>query len=360
MHYKKLALTDESKTQINDWQIPSELGFGKVMAPIMAQAEFHSGSWSEPTLVKYGPISLDPSAKVFHYGQEIFEGMKAYRNSENQAFLFRPLMNFKRFNASALRLAMPEVSEELFMNSVESLTYYCQEKIPNGYGQSLYLRPFMIATQPGLGLNISSEYKFLVLASPSGNYFPGEKVRVLIERNDCRAAPGGTGAVKAGGNYGASLLAYSRLKKRGFDQTLWLDAEHKKYVEEFSGMNFFAVIDGELYTPNLSETILPGITRDSIITIARKILGINCYEKPIDIDELLNLIKSGSCTEIFACGTAAVVSPISEIHDQNGEIYHLTKPLGELAHSLKEIILSIQTGQRIPPEDDWVMKIDSL
>jgi branched-chain amino acid aminotransferase len=260
-----------------------------------------------------------------------------------------------RFNRSALRIAMPEVPRDIFMKSVFELTALCSKIIPSHSGESLYLRPFMFATEEALGVRPSETFRFMVIASPSGSYFTGSVLSVLIERESARAFPGGTGYAKAGGNYAASLLSSIKAKKLGFVQTLWLDARERKYVEEMSGMNFFAVINNELHTPKVSDTILDGITRKSLIVLGRE-LGITVVEENIEIEELIKFVKSGECTEAFACGTAAIITSIDYLAEANGERYPLKDPKGKVGSMLRAKLLAIQEG-RDEDKHQWVTKV---
>jgi len=343
------------KDQIASWRPPAKLKFGWIKTPIMAMSHYRDGSWSEPTIGPYKDLSLDPSAKCLHYGQSIFEGMKAYKSADSIPMLFRPQKNAQRINISAERMAMPQLPESIFMACVENMTYHLANMIPTGHGESLYIRPYMFATEPGLGLAIAHEYCFMVIASPSGAYFTADKVRVIINREEARAARGGTGAAKACGNYAASLRSSFMAKKKGFHQTLWLDPVEKRYVDEFSGMNFFAVINDELFTPSLTDSILAGITRDSVLELATA-WNIPTHETKININEILKRIKSGECTEIFACGTAAVITAISELSDMNGDIYILKESNGPVCSKLRERLMNIQIG-KTPGPKDWVYEV---
>ena len=358
--YSILPLSAEAKEMTNQYIMPESLGFGKDVGPIMVSARCTHGSWEAPRIEPYGTVAIFPSAKIFHYGQQVFEGMKAFRRNNGTPLLFRPLDHFNRFNRSAARLAMPGVSEDLFMTSLSSLVHHLRDTIPQGEGESLYLRPFMIASEPGMSLSVSNEYLYFALASPSGAYFTGEKVAVMIERVNSRAAQGGTGSAKTSGNYAASLSSSILAKKMGYQQTIWLDARDHLYVEEFSGMNFFAVMDGELYTPELGTTILPGITRDSVIKLAKH-MGYKVHETKIDINELIKNVESGRCQEIFACGTAAVVTPLTELGEVDGTRYPLrpSAPGQSIARKLRTQLLQIQTGMC---EDSfgWVHRLDQI
>jgi branched-chain amino acid aminotransferase len=337
---------------LKNFTLPENLGFGQVMSPVMASCTYENGKWGLLELLPYGPISMYPNAKVLHYAQEIFEGMKAYRVGGLGPFIFRPDENHLRFNRSAERMAMPHIPIELFMKACLELTAYTSEFVPRRTGESLYLRPFMFATEEALGIKPSEKFRFMVIASPSGSYFSTGGLSVLIERHGARAFPGGTGFAKAGGNYAASLQSAIKTKQLGFVQTLWLDGREKKYIEEMSGMNFFAVVDNELHTPEINDSILDGITRKSIIVLA-KAAGIKVVERKIDIDELIGLIKNGRCTEAFACGTAAIIAPIDYLAEETGERYPLIHHEGKMALELREALLSIQEG-RSPDVYKWV------
>jgi len=351
---RQVKIEAGAEQALRGFRLPEKLGFGVIMVPVMYVAECVDGVWGQGRLQPYGPIQLDPSAKVLHYAQEYFEGMKAYKVEGPHATLFRPERHVARFATSGRRLCMPEVPEEVFMEGVCTITAWAEPFIPGNTCQSLYLRPFVIGTQPNLGLGVSSTNTFIVIASPSEAYHAGS-MRVLVERNDTRAAIGGTGAVKVGGNYAASLLSASRAKSKGYDQSLWLDPGTRSSIEELSGMNVFAVIDGRLHTPKLNGSILPGITRDSLIELARS-LGHEVVEETMPIDVLLSDIGNGRCSEAFASGTAAVVTPISVIADVDGTEYTLPQDPGPVALSLKEALLGIQEGRQEDPFG-WVQPV---
>jgi branched-chain amino acid aminotransferase len=351
----KINIKPESLKALKSFNLPEKLEFGKCLVPVMIKAEFKNGTWGELELIPYGTLDLDPCSKVLHYGQEIFEGMKAYKNSQGEVNLFRPLENFKRFNFSARRMAMPEVSQEFFIGGIETLVQHCKDFIPTQEGHSLYMRPMMIATEVGLGIKPAEEFMFLIVASPSGSYFKQDNVKVFIERNFTRAAPGGMGSAKTGGNYAGSLIADKINREKGFHQTMWLDAVSRTYVEEMSGMNFFAVINGELYTPPLSNTILAGITRDSVLTLAKN-MGIKTHEEKINVNTLRSQIRFGECSEAFVCGTAAIITPIESLTDGN-EVYELKNPKGRIALEIKNQMLSIQ-AQKCEGPAGWIHKIN--
>jgi branched-chain amino acid aminotransferase len=339
---------------INDPQ----LGFGKYVAPIMIQAIYDHDQWQRFDLLPYGPLQLDPCTKVLHYGQEIFEGMKVFRHPDDRIYMFRPEMNARRFNQSARRMAMPEIPEEQFLHACEVISAYSKHLVPKRLGESLYLRPFMIASEVGLGIKPAKQFLFIVVASPSGAYFAGDSVKVFIERDDIRCAPGGVGFAKTGGNYAASLNSYSKTIGLGCDQTMWLDSTEHKYVEEMSGMNFFAVIDGKIVTPSLTDTILDGVTRRSVLEIARA-EKLPVEERRLAVDELLSAIDTGTCTEAFVCGTAAVIAPIASFMDKNLTVHALREKNGKLSMQLREKLIAIQAGRTDAPEG-WLYPIRDL
>ncbi|MFC6634660.1 branched-chain amino acid aminotransferase [Microbulbifer taiwanensis] len=341
---------------LRGYEMPEKLGFGTVMAPVMFRAVCQDGCWSRGELIPYAPLSLDPAAKVLHYAQSCFEGMKAYRTRDGGISLFRPERNAARMAHSAERLCMPPVPESLFMDGVRTVTAYCANLVPANSGESLYLRPFLMGTQADLAVSASTSYEFYVIASPSEAYHSGN-MRLWVEREDSRAAIGGTGDAKVGGNYAASLLSIARLKQRGYDQSLWLNAGNRQSVDELSGMNFFAVIDAELHTPALNGSILEGITRESLIELARD-LGYQVRECAIDIDELLRRVADGSCEEAFACGTAAIISPISVLGD-GGENYQLASAPGPVAERLRQALLDIQEG-RTEDRFGWMQPVEVI
>ncbi len=340
---QRFSLHDGLTEAIAAFSLPDILGFGSVFAPVMFRADYRDGSWQPGQLLPYGPISIDPGAKVLHYAQEAFEGQKAYRVGDQPVALFRPAMNWRRLNTSAARLCLPPLPESLFLDGIFGVTAYNEAFIPGASGQSLYLRPFLFGTESNLGMAASREVSFMVIASPSQAYHAGS-MSLLIERTESRVAGGGIGAAKVGGNYACALQSASRCAELGYDLTLWLDPHKRRNIEELSGMNFFAVVDGRLLTPVLTDSILAGITRDSIIQLARA-QGLIVEEMPIVIDELLDWIESGHCSECFACGTAAIVTPIQELGEADGTRYALPPWDGELTTFLRTALLDIQEGR---------------
>ena len=333
-------------------------GFGTSFSDHMVSIDWAEGKgWHNAILGPRGPIALDPAAAVLHYAQEIFEGLKAYKQSEGGIALFRPEANAARFNASARRLAMPELPEEIFVESVRRLVLADRDWLPGGEGASLYLRPFMIATEAFLGVRPAKEYKFLVIASPAGNYFKSGAPAVSIWVSPyTRAAPGGTGAAKCGGNYAASLVPQGEAMARGHDQVVFLDAAEHKWIEELGGMNlYFVFADGTLLTPGLTGTILPGITRDSLLTRARD-EGLTVREERYSIDQWREDAASGKLVETFACGTAAVVTPVGKVCSHDGEFSVGTGGPGPITQRLKDRLVAIQRGQA-PDPHGWMTKL---
>jgi branched-chain amino acid aminotransferase len=330
-------------------------GFGRVFTDHMVTVRWKEGQgWIDAEIRPREAFQIDPASAVLHYAQEIFEGLKAYRTKDG-VVLFRPERNAKRFQDSAERLAMPILPDALFLSAVEELTRIDRDWIPGGDG-SLYLRPFMFANEVFLGVKPASEYLFVVIASPVGAYFKGGKKAVTVWLSDTytRAAPGGTGAAKCGGNYAASLVAQAEALRHGCDQVVFLDAAERKWVEELGGMNvFFVFDDGSLLTPPLGGTILPGVTRDSIITLARA-EGRTVREERYSIDQWRADAASGRLRECFACGTAAVVSPIGRVKSTKGDI--ALSDGGPVTEGLKAKLVGIQRGEIADPYG-WVRKV---
>lgn len=324
------------------------LGFGTLFTDHMAVIRWSADKgWHSAEVSARAPFAIDPAASVLHYAQEIFEGMKAYRTADGRAVLFRPEENARRFNESARRMAMPELPEEDFLAAVERLVRADAKWIPQGEGSSLYLRPFMFASETFLGVRPAKEYIFCVIASPVGPYFKGgaKAVKIWVSETYTRAAAGGTGAAKCGGNYAASLVAQAEAAAHGCDQVVFLDAAEHRWVEELGGMNvFFVFEDGSLATPPLSGTILPGITRKSLIALARE-EGLTVREEPYSFDQWQADAQSGRLKEAFACGTAAVVAGIGTVKFSGGEFAIGTGETGPVTTKLRETLVGIQRGQ---------------
>ncbi len=334
-------------------------GFGRVFTDHMVVIPYREGEgWGTGELRAYGPLSLDPAASVLHYGQAIFEGFKAYHQPDGGIRSYRPLENARRFNRSARRLAMPELPEELFIQAADELIRMDAKWVPTAVGESLYLRPLMIATEGALGVRPSKEYLFVLFASPSGAYFPqGVKpVAVWISEDYVRAAPGGTGFAKCAGNYAASLLAQRQAVAEGCDQVVWLDAVHRTYIEEMGGMNIFFVLQEGgrpvVVTPELTGTLLPGITRLSLLDMAKE-LGLGAEERKITMAQWREAAADGSMTEAFACGTAAVITPIGEVKSAHGGWKINEGQMGPVAAQLREALLAIQHGLA-PDSHGWM------
>ncbi len=333
--------------------VPAKLGFGLVAAPVMFSAEWTAGAWGRGQLLPYGAIEVLPGARALHYAELVFEGLKAYRVGRPWPNLFRPLDNCRRMARSAERLAMPPVPEALFLQALDAVAGALSEFVPARSGQALYLRPFLFGTEPGYLVRNSDRFRFMVIANPVEAYASGP-MSVAIERQDVRAAVGGLGAAKTAANYAASLRATSAAVARGQAVALWLDAAEHRYIQELSGMNLFAVVGAELHTPGLDGAILPGITRDSLLTLARS-LGYQAHERPLPIDELLRQIGTGECSEIFASGTAAIVSPIGALIDRDGTEY-VPPNIDAVASKLREALLAIQE-RRSPDPYGWTREV---
>ena len=335
----KLQKTNNSKISTVDFD---NLSFGQIFSDHMFVCDFANGKWQDARIVPYGPISLEPSSKIFHYGQSIFEGMKAYKDEKGDAFLFRPLENWKRFNKSAERLMIPEVPEELFMSGLSKLLEVDRNWIPTKEGSSLYIRPFMFATGKGFHASPADSYRFIIATAPSGTYFSG-KVKVLIEEKYARAANGGVGFAKAGGNYAAQFYPTHLAAQKGYQQVIWTDDVSHKYIEEAGAMNIFIRINDTLITSPTSDRILDGVTRKSVIQIAKD-LGIDVEVRKILVDEVVEAAKSGALKEMFGAGTAAVISPISGFgyHNSDYDLPELDNPFALL---LKKHIIDIQTNK---------------
>lgn len=332
----------------------STLGFGQQFTDHMFTMKYTEGNgWSDARIGPYRPLVLDPAALVFHYGQEIFEGLKAYRGSGGHVYMFRPDKNIARMNASADRVCMPRIDERLFLEGMLGLVLADAGWVPQSPGTSLYIRPTCIATQPAIGVRASSEYLFYIIASPSGAYFTGgcDPIKILVEDSKARAAPGGVGDAKAGGNYAASMVATMKAKEKGFAQVLWLDAARHEYVEEAGTMNAFFVLDGTLVTPPLNGSILAGITRDSVIQIARD-MGMRVEERPVSIHEIESAWRDGGLQEAFGTGTAAVITPIGELFYKNEHMIINDGKPGHATRHFYDVLVGIQHGTR-PDTRGW-------
>ncbi|MCP4273252.1 MAG: branched-chain amino acid aminotransferase [Gammaproteobacteria bacterium] len=327
---------------------PAEFGFGSVFSDHMFTQKFHiEKGWYDAEISPYHNIVLDPSAAVLHYSQEIFEGLKAYHRADGTISLFRPMENVKRFNRSANRMVMPEVDVEFHLDVLKKLIMLDQKWVPDAEDSSLYIRPAMIATSSKIGLGAAADYLHFIITGPAGAYFQGgfHPIPVYVAEEQRRAVVGGVGEAKTGGNYSASLYISEKVAKQGFTQVLWLDAIEGKYVEEVGAMNICFVYDGKhIVTPELSGSILPGITRDSVIKLAPS-LGYEVSEKRLDINEVLSDIACGKITEVFGCGTAAVISPVGQLSYKGKDYIINENESGEVSKRLYDQLTGIQYGK---------------
>jgi branched-chain amino acid aminotransferase len=335
-------------------------GFGTLFTDHMVVVKYAEGKgWHDAKVTARAPIPLDPAAAVLHYAQEIFEGLKAYRLADGSMATFRADANARRFQESARRMAMPELPEAVFLQSIRELVKIDRDWFPSVEGGSLYLRPFMFASEVFLGVRPAKEYLYMVIMSPVGGYFKSgaPAVSIWVSQDYTRAAPGGTGAAKCGGNYASSLVPTMEAFSKGHDQVVFLDAAEHKWIEELGGMNLFFVFDdGSLVTPPLSGTILPGITRDSILKLARE-QGLSVREEKFSIDQWQSMARSGKLTESFACGTAAVVTPIGKVSSPTFQFSIGAGGPGQVTQRLKQRLVDIQRGVA-PDPHGWVQRID--
>ncbi|MEO7210370.1 MAG: branched-chain amino acid aminotransferase [Chitinophagaceae bacterium] len=316
--------------------------FGKYFTDHMLEADFENGEWKNVEIKPYQPLLFQPSLAVFHYGQAIFEGIKAYRGKDGKVAVFRPYDNFHRFNISARRMNMPEIPEEIFMQGMKQLVKLDEKWVPEGKDHALYIRPFMIATDAVLGVKPSLTYKFLIILSPSGPYY-SRPMKISVEERYTRAAPGGVGFSKNAGNYGGSMLAATKAKENGYDQVLWTDAFEHKWLQEVGMMNVFFVIDGKAITPSLEqETILAGITRDSVIDLLQE-MNIPVEERNISIDEIMLAYENGTLQEVFGTGTAATIAMISDMKYQETNM-HFDVDAWKIAPAIKKQLIEIKEG----------------
>jgi len=337
----------------------SKLGFGDILSDHMFLMDYESGKgWQNPRIEPYHQISIDPAAMGIHYGQEIFEGLKAYRGTDGHILLFRAEENFKRMNRSAQRLCMPDVDIDLVMEGLKKLILLDQDWVPGLRGTSLYVRPTVLATEPHLGVRPSKTYLFFIIIGPVGAYFKEglSPVKIYVEDVYVRAAVGGVGDAKTAGNYAASLLAAEKAKEKGFTQVLWLDAAERKYIEEVGTMNIFFAIDDELITAPLDGSILPGITRDSVIQIVRD-WGIKMSERSLSIDDVIGAAENGRLKEAFGTGTAAVISPVGKITYKGKDHVVAGGNMGDLSQRLYDEIVGLQYGEKADTHG-WVQRID--
>ncbi|MFT7837335.1 branched-chain amino acid aminotransferase [Saccharothrix sp. BKS2] len=345
-------------------EVLAKPGFGQHFTDHMVTIRWNrEQGWHDAAVEPYHSLELDPAAMVLHYGQAIFEGLKAYRRPDGSVASFRPQANAERFRASARRMAMPELPDELFLGSLRELLAVDERWVPaSGGEESLYLRPYLFATEKGLGVRPSGEYLYVLIASPAGSYFTGglKPVTVWLSTEYVRAAPGGTGAAKFAGNYAASLVAQAQAASEGCDQVVWLDAVERRWVEEMGGMNLFFVLgsgdDARVVTPELTGSLLPGITRDSLLRLARD-FGHGVEERRISTEEWEKKAESGELTEVFACGTAAVITPVGHVKHADGEFSISGGRTGEVSMKLRRHLTGIQQGLVEDPHG-WMTKIN--
>lgn len=355
-----MEITVKKSTSIGQKPHPkdSELGFGKYVTDHMFLVNYKEGNgWHDARIEPYGPLNLDPAAMVLHYGQEVFEGLKAYHLQDGGIALFRPYKNIERMNRSARRLVMPEIDPELYFEGMKQLILLDRNWVPTSTGTSLYIRPTLIATEAALGVRPAKEYLFFIIIGPVGPYYPEgfNPTKIMVASEYVRAAKGGVGEIKTSGNYAASLLASKEAGKKGYTQVLWLDAKEHRYAEEVGTSNIFFLIGDELITPPLKGTILPGVTRDSVLHLARS-WGLNVSERPITIDEVIKACETGAMKEVFATGTAAVISPVGVLCYKDEDIQIAGGKTGELAQKLYDEMTGIQYGTRQGPPD-WHVRI---
>ncbi|KOT93854.1 branched-chain amino acid aminotransferase [Streptomyces sp. NRRL F-5755] len=330
-------------------------GFGRYFTDHMVTIKWTEGrGWHDAQLVPYAPLSMDPANMTLHYAQTIFEGLKAYRQPDGTVATFRPDANARRFQASARRLGMPELPVETFIEACDALVRQDKNWVPASGEESLYLRPFMIASEVGLGVRPANEYLFIVIASPAGAYFTGgvKPVSVWLSQEYVRAVRGGTGAAKTGGNYAASLVAQAQAAQHGCDQVVWLDAIERRWIEEMGGMNLYFVYGNKIVTPELSGSLLPGITRDSLLKIATD-LGYEAAEGRISVEDWKAATEDGSLTEVFACGTAAVITPVGSVKSEAASWTVGNGKPGEVTMKLRKALLDLQTGAT-PDSHGWM------
>lgn len=346
----KVTRAERSKLQ----DIPDSIPFGKYFSDHMLEADYENGEWKNVEIKPYQPLVLSPSVAALHYGQAIFEGVKAYKDKDGNAAIFRPHANHRRFNISAERVQMPAVPEEIFVEGMRQLIELDKNWIPAKPEHSLYIRPFMFASDEMIGVKPSDTYKFLIILSPTGPYYAAP-MRIYVEEKYTRAAPGGVGFAKVAGNYAASLFAAAEAKRKGYDQVLWTDANEHKYAEEIGTMNLFFIINGTAVTPDLStSTILAGVTRDSAIALFKD-MGVPVVEKRVNLDEVVEAYKAGQLTEVFGTGTAATISMIRELKYKDA-VMTFDERQWKLAPELKRRMDAIKYGQAADTHN-WMYRI---
>lgn len=351
----KVTRTDCPKEKPQD---QSQLGFGKIFTDHMFEVDYTEGKgWHDPRIVPFHDITLSPAAMVFHYGQEMFEGLKAYKAADGRTLLFRPDKNIERANNSNRRLMIPEIPEDLFLDALKTLVKTDEDWIPTAEGTSLYIRPFVIATDPYLGVRPSDTYKFMIILSPSGAYYPEglNPVKIWIEDSYVRAVRGGIGEAKTGGNYVASLAAQIKAHDEGYSQVLWLDGVERKYIEEVGAMNIFFKINGTVVTPMLNGSILPGVTRRTCVELCKS-WGLPVEERKISVQELEEAARTGALEEVWGTGTAAVISPVGHLRYEDDVFQIKDGSIGPLSQKLYDTVTGIQLG-KLEDTFGWTVEV---
>jgi len=346
-------ITKIERSKLNDINLEN-IPFGKYMTDYMLEVDYENGKWQTPEIKPYQPLLMAPSLAAIHYGQSIFEGVKAYKNAEGEPYIFRPLDNFKRFNKSAERMQMPTIPEEIFIDGMKQLIKLDINWIPSKEEHSLYIRPFMFSTDETIGVKPSENYKFMIILSPTGPYY-ATPMRIYVEEQYVRAVPGGIGFAKAAGNYGGSMFPTAQAKLKGYDQVLWTDAFEHKYVQECGTMNVVFIIGNKAVTPDLSTgTILDGVTRDSVIVLLKE-MGLTVEERPLNIDEVIEAHKVGTLKEVFGTGTAATISLIKELRYKD-YVMDFEVEKWEVAPKVKKMLNDIRYG-KTADNNGWMMKL---
>ncbi len=346
-------ITKIERSKLNDINLDN-IPFGKYMTDYMLEVDYENGKWQTPEIKPYQPLLMAPSLAAIHYGQSIFEGVKAYKNAEGEPYIFRPLDNFKRFNKSAERMQMPTIPEEIFIDGMKQLIKLDSNWIPAKEEHSLYIRPFMFSTDETIGVKPSENYKFMIILSPTGPYY-ATPMRIYVEEQYVRAVPGGIGFAKAAGNYGGSMFPTAQAKLKGYDQVLWTDAFEHKYVQECGTMNVVFIIGNTAVTPDLSTgTILDGVTRDSVIVLLNE-MGLTVEERPLNIDEVIEAHKAGTLKEVFGTGTAATISLIKELRYKD-YVMNFEVDKWEVAPKVKKMLNDIRYS-KTADNNGWMMKL---
>lgn len=346
-------ITKVERSKLNDINLQN-IPFGKYFTDHMLEVDYEDGEWKTPEIKPYQPLLLQPSLAALHYGQAIFEGIKAYKSQQGEPYIFRPQDNFERFNISAERMQMPPIPEDIFMEGMKLLINLDRNWIPEQPDHSLYIRPFMISADETIGVKPSEKYKFMIILSPTGPYYSAP-MRIYVEEQFVRAVPGGVGYAKAAGNYGAAMFATAEAKKKGYDQVLWTDAYEHKYVQECGTMNVFFIIGNTAITPGLEQgTILAGVTRDSVISLLKEI-GFNVEERRLSIDEVIEAHKAGLLYEVFGTGTAATISLIKELRYKD-YVMEFNTDLWQTAPEVKNRLNDIRYGKR-EDNNGWMVKV---